>query len=85
MILLKVTSDVKKRKIIKKLSNNENVAQLLNRSDKFRIETFNVIVDKLITELTKRHEAYNQITQLFGFLTNLLSIENKMEKKLKIL
>jgi len=32
-------SDVKKRKITKKVSNNENVAQLLNGSDKFRIET----------------------------------------------
>lgn len=43
--------------------------------EKFRIESFNVIVDKLRVELEKRSSAYNHITELFGFLTKLTTIE----------
>lgn len=33
----------------------------LNGSEKYRIETFNVIIDKLVTELRKRSETYNSV------------------------
>ena len=41
-------------------------------SDKFRIEIFYVIIDKLVSELEKQSNACDYITQLFGFLCNIL-------------
>ena len=45
--------------------------------EKFRVETFYVILDKLAQEIKKRSEAYNDISQLFGFLTKIPNISNE--------
>lgn len=68
-------SDTQKRKITRKCTDNITEIQNLGGSEKFRIESFNVIVDKLRIELKKRSSTYNHITELFGFLTKLTSIE----------
>lgn len=68
-------SDSKKRKITSKYADNVTEIQNLDGCEKFRIESFNVIVDKLRVELEKRSSAYNHITELFGFLTKLTTIE----------
>ena len=58
---------IKKRKIIRKLCDGQKEVDNLNKTDQFGVETFYVIIDKLVAELTKRSEAYNCITGLFGF------------------
>lgn len=68
-------SDTKKRKITSKYADNVTEIQNLDGCEKFRIESFNVIVDKLRVELEKQSSAYNHITELFGFLTKLTTIE----------
>ena len=67
-------SDKNKRKVIKKLSNGENQVDSLSASDKFRVNTFFVIIDKLVTQLTIRSDGYNHVNKLFGFLSKLLTI-----------
>ncbi|XP_065672118.1 uncharacterized protein LOC136089946 [Hydra vulgaris] len=67
-------SDKNKRKVIKKLSNGENQVDSLSVSDKFRVNTFFVIIDKLVTQLTIRSDGYNHVNKLFGFLSKLLTI-----------
>ncbi|XP_011860156.1 PREDICTED: zinc finger MYM-type protein 1-like [Vollenhovia emeryi] len=67
-------SNADKRRKTKKLCNGGKEMETLEKSDKFRIENFYTIIDKLIIELQKRSEAYSQITGLFGFLTKLLNI-----------
>lgn len=64
-----------KRRIPKKLHDRNKVNQTLTGVDKFRIETFYVIIDKLVSELLKRSESYKFILELFGFLSNLLTIQ----------
>lgn len=68
-------SDENKRRIPKKLHDRNKVNQTLTGVDKFRIETFYVIIDKLVSELLKRSESYKFILELFGFLSNLLTIQ----------
>ncbi|XP_065667614.1 uncharacterized protein LOC136087915 [Hydra vulgaris] len=67
-------SDKNKRKVIKKLSNVENQVDSLSVIDKFRVNTFFVITDKLVTQLTIRSDGYNHVNKLFGFLSKLLTI-----------
>ncbi|XP_065658606.1 uncharacterized protein LOC136083125 [Hydra vulgaris] len=67
-------SDKDKRKVIKKLSNGENQVGSLGVSDKFRVNTFFVIIDKFVTQLTIRGDGYNHVNKLFGFLLKLLTI-----------
>ncbi|XP_065654746.1 uncharacterized protein LOC136081363 [Hydra vulgaris] len=67
-------SDKNKRKVIKKLSNGENQVDSLSVSDKFRVNTFFAIIDKLVTQLTIRSDGYNYVNKLFGFLSKLLTI-----------
>lgn len=69
-------SDSSKCKIVKKLADGGVQAAIFSGSDKFRIETYYVMIDKLVAELQKRSEAYNYITDLFGFLMHLLVIDN---------
>ena len=64
--------------------NNEKTLRQRNTeylwgSDKFRVETY-IIIDKLVAELTKRRIAYDHVTQLFGFRTQLLTIECRIGK-----
>ncbi|XP_065667803.1 uncharacterized protein LOC136088075 [Hydra vulgaris] len=62
-------SDKNKRKVIKKLSNGENQVDSLSVSDKFRVNTFFVIIDKLVTQLTIRSDGYNHLQPL-GFFSH---------------
>lgn len=79
-------SDERKRQITRKLSDKGTQTEHLWGSDKFRVETFYLIIDKLIAELTKRSKAYDHITQLFGFLTQLLTMESvELENQAKAL
>ena len=70
-------SDSNKRVVTKKLRDGEKEISTLTGSDKFRIATFYVIIDKLSAELKKRSEAYTQIIELFGFLCNLTTISRE--------
>ncbi|XP_065668119.1 uncharacterized protein LOC136088349 [Hydra vulgaris] len=54
-------SDKNKRKVIKKLSNGENQVDSLSVSDKFRVNIFFVIIDKLVTQLTITSDGYNHL------------------------
>ncbi|XP_065662667.1 zinc finger MYM-type protein 1-like [Hydra vulgaris] len=69
-------SDKNKRKVIKKFSNGENQVDSLSVSDKFQVNTFFFIIDKLVTQLTIRSDGYNHINKLFGFLSKLLTISS---------
>ncbi|XP_065672030.1 zinc finger MYM-type protein 1-like [Hydra vulgaris] len=62
-------SDKNKRKLIKKLSKGENQVDSLSVSDKFRVNTFFVIIDKLVTQLTIRSDGYNHL-QPPGFFSH---------------
>lgn len=53
-------------------SNQDNPT--LQQSDSFRINTFTVILDSLITELNKRKNAYDTVNIKFGFLFNLTKL-----------
>ncbi|XP_050066946.1 zinc finger MYM-type protein 1-like [Aphis gossypii] len=70
-----------KRKIIKKYSDGTTGHESLKGRDTFRVNTFFVIIDKLQTELKKRSSAYDNITNLFGFLTRLDVIDDNLLKK----
>lgn len=47
----------------------------ISGSDKFRIETYYFLNDKLVAELQEQSEAYDHLTQLFYFLLHLLVID----------
>ncbi|KAF7652124.1 hypothetical protein LDENG_00101180 [Lucifuga dentata] len=59
----------RKRKSFSDESTENEV--LLSGSDKYKVETFNVIIDRLISCLTKRTDAYRDITGLFGILFDM--------------
>ncbi|CAK1600350.1 unnamed protein product [Parnassius mnemosyne] len=64
------------------LTDKDLQASSLSPADKFRVNAFYVIIDKLVAELQKRSEANDRIIQLFAFLTQLLFIEaDVLEKK----
>lgn len=42
-----------------------------------KINTFNVVIDRLYSELNKRSEVYFSLNEEFGFLNNLSSISNE--------
>ena len=49
--------------------------------DRFRQDVFQVINDKLISDLQYRLEAYKEISYNFGFLCKLLPISSEMIKQ----
>ncbi|KAF7653501.1 hypothetical protein LDENG_00082200 [Lucifuga dentata] len=59
----------RKRKSFSDESTENEV--LLSGSEKYKVETFNVIIDRLISCLTKRTDAYRDITGLFGILFDM--------------
>lgn len=50
---------------------------VLTGEDKFRVETFIAVIDKLTSALQQRHGAYKETCTYFGFLTKLGSLSNK--------
>nr|XP_042912574.1 uncharacterized protein LOC122272707 [Parasteatoda tepidariorum] len=53
-------------------------------NDKFKVEAFLPALDSLITEISKRGEAYGNIGENFHFLSNLMDIEfNELSDKCK--
>ena len=65
-----------KRNITRKFPDKEVQVDRLSATDNFRINTFYVIIDKLVAELQKRSEAYNHIVYLFSFLIQFLFIKS---------
>ncbi|GBP78302.1 hypothetical protein EVAR_52356_1 [Eumeta japonica] len=53
--------------------------------DKFRVETFNVIVDRLNAQMERRSEMYYEISQKFSFLTDLQKSSTEYEKHVELL
>ncbi|XP_060843957.1 uncharacterized protein LOC132926427 [Rhopalosiphum padi] len=53
-------------------SNQNN--STFQQSDSFRVNTFTVILDSLLTELNKRKSAYDKVNIKFGFLFNLTKL-----------
>ncbi|KAB0804608.1 hypothetical protein PPYR_01578 [Photinus pyralis] len=49
----------------------------LEGSTKFKIETYYVSIDTLVSELDKRREAYSDISRLFGFFGDFRNIEEE--------
>ncbi|CAK1591666.1 unnamed protein product [Parnassius mnemosyne] len=74
-------SDANKRKVTRMRTDKESQASSLSPADKFQVNTFYVIIDKLVAELQKQSEAHDLIIQLFGFLTQLLFIETDVLEK----
>jgi len=62
----------RKKKMTYGESNQDNPT--LQQSDSFRINTFIVILDSLLTELNKRKNAYDTGNIKFGFLFNLTKL-----------
>jgi hypothetical protein len=63
---------------------------VLQGSDKFRIETHNIIIDKFCSELDKRAEAYKFVSDNFLFVTKLcvtivdtINYENDIEQSIE--
>ena len=58
----------------------------LSQRDRFKIQTYLVMIDSLLTELEKRMKAYDDISKIFWFLSSypLTSLSNEnIEKKAK--
>lgn len=74
--------NVTKRKKIRKLQSDESREGevMLSGRDKFRVNTYNVILDTLISEMEKRKTVYDQLYSLFGFLIN----KNDREEEVNI-
>lgn len=48
--------------------------QNMSGKEKFSVNVFTVIVDKLVAELDRRYQAYQEIDRYFGFLNNIQSL-----------
>ena len=54
----------------------------LSKSERFKVETFLPVMDTLISELTKRAEAYSPVGNLFSFFSELKAIgSDELNKK----
>jgi len=55
---------------------------VLSPKDTFRIKTFNVIIDNLITEMEKKRKAcYTKLNDMFSFLTDKKLNESELRNK----
>jgi len=65
-------SEVHRRKRLRKAMPDDGPAPNvdLNPREKFRVKVFNTIVDRLISEIDKRRRSYDNVNELFGFLTD---------------
>lgn len=64
----------------KKRPHETNEMQFDGRED-MRINVFIIIIDTLVTELTKRKNAYDKICNLFGFLEKIVVIPDEEIRK----
>lgn len=58
---------IRKRK--RQFDENEDDVLVQTASEKFRVEVYYVILDKMMAEIKKRKDAYSEIENLFGFFT----------------
>lgn len=68
--LRKEKSSVSTYKSDEKRRSRESETSFKGRDD-FRINTFNVILDSLRTELSKRAEKYDHLHSIFGFFEDI--------------
>ena len=61
--------------------SNDGHTTLTEASQRFRVETYYVIIDKLKTCLAQRIEAYEEVNDLFGVLFERGCTENDMRKR----
>lgn len=82
------TKDLGKRQPKRKKNYDETPDEKMTMaaSDNFRVNTFLVLVDRLVSELKKRQEAYNRFNEKFSFLTKMseLSSSTLTEKALSL-
>ena len=74
-------SDEHKRVRTKIYSDGEKGRDMLKGTDKFRVEVFNVLLDKLGVELEKRSFVYKDLGNKFNFLINLGKKNSMIEPK----
>ncbi|GBP34152.1 Zinc finger MYM-type protein 1 [Eumeta japonica] len=75
-----------RRRIRKKQVNDGNAEELdLNPRDKFRIETFHVIIDTLNAQMQRRGDVYHEVLQKFSFLADLNKSCSEYEKDIQLL
>ena len=56
--------------------DDQTVALAQSPSDRFKTETFYVILNALTSELEKRQKAYEKLSMTFGFFRNLATLTN---------
>lgn len=75
-----------RRRTRKKQVNDGNAEEVdLNPRDKFRIETFNVIIDTLNAQMQRRGEVYYEVSQKFSFLADLNKSCSEYENDIQLL
>ncbi|XP_054091790.1 uncharacterized protein LOC128923548 [Zeugodacus cucurbitae] len=67
------TTEIGKRQPKRKKRFDETSEEVITMtaSESFRVNTFLVLVDRLVTELEKRQNAYNDFNEKFSFLTKM--------------
>lgn len=69
---LSVSKQYTKGRQLKRKKNHDEIPDeemRMTASDTFRVNTFLVLIDRLVYELEKRQEAYNRFNAKFSFLT----------------
>lgn len=69
--------DIKRRPKRKALCDEKEDELHFNGKEDFKINTFNVVIDRLYSELNERSNVYFKLNEEFGFLCNLSSISNE--------
>jgi hypothetical protein len=63
--------------------DNTDTSLSLSASDKFRAQSFYPIIDRLITEMTKRRESYKILCERFNFLLDRSMTRDEVIHKAK--
>ncbi|GLV38525.1 hypothetical protein CBL_05119 [Carabus blaptoides fortunei] len=75
--------DTNRRRIKKNIFGESNIDEIFNGSDDMRINTFNIIIDRLSNELGRRQKSYGELEERFGVLNKLEYLENDKTVLLK--
>lgn len=68
-------SEKSRSRVRKGMFDEQNTPDIaLTPSDRFRVQTFNVIIDSMSAELRKRQTSYLKLRELFGFLTEFKTL-----------